>query len=320
MKEKLDDYFLGIISQADKRDLLDKVEADGECKKEFIRMQNTVALSKICPQKGDDKYVARMMDEFAKKKVRKQVRFTLWKTAKYAAIIAVLLVNAWFLFYSSEEEEEVTYTTIQVPKGQRVCMTLQDGTEAWLSPRSTLRIPSKFNTNERVIELDGEGYFAVAADKEKPFIVQTGKHNVRVLGTRFNVFSYSESHRFETDLLEGKVEVFNRFNPQIVTELSPGERVYLKNDQLVKTKSLFDNEDYLKNGIFSFSNKPFAEILEYLRLWYDIQFDVRDSAKKELLVSGKFRQSDEIKYILKALQGVHSFKYKEISDQTIEIY
>jgi ferric-dicitrate binding protein FerR (iron transport regulator) len=100
----------------------------------------------------------------------------------------------------------------------------------------------------------------------------------------------------------------------------PGEKASLKNNQLVKSISVFNNEECLKNGIFNFSNKPFNEIMEYLALWYDVRFDIKDSAKKELLVSGKFRQSDEIKIILKALQGVHTFKFKEINEQRIEIY
>jgi len=321
MKEELDKYFLGELSQVEKEVLLDQIESDEDKKAEFIRMQNTITLSGLFPQKGDQEWANRMRNELDKKVRRKYNRRILWIITRYAALIALLFVNGWLLADKIiVQEEEIAYTTIMVPKGQRICMTLEDGTEAWLSPRSVLRIPSGFNKKDRLVELDGEGYFAVKKNVEKPFLVQTEKHNVKVLGTRFNVFAYSASSRFEVDLLNGQVEVFDRDKPEEIFRLKPGERVTLINDQLILSTSRFDNEEYLKNGIFNFNNKPFGEILEYLTLWYDVEFEIKDSAKKELLVSGKFRQSDEIKNILKALQGVHTFHFKEINEQKIEIY
>ena len=322
MKEELDNYFLGNLSDEEKATLLDKIESDENQKSEFIRMQNTVALSKLYDQKGDREWAGRMIKELDRKAKQKQTRRIYLNMARYAAVIALVVINGWLFTdkISLLEEEETAYTVVEVPKGQRICMTLTDGTEIWLSPRSVLHIPEKFRKDERVVKLNGEGYFSVTKDDKKPFIVQTKLHNIKVLGTHFNVFSYSESERFTTDLLEGKVEVTNREKQENAIVLKPGEKVSLENNQLVKSISIFNNEDYLKNGIFSFSNKPFDEILEYLTLWYDVRFDIKDSAKKELLVSGKFRQSDEIKNILKALQGVHTFKFKEINEQRIEIY
>jgi len=321
MKEELDNYFLGELTDTEKNALFDKIESDEECKSEFIEMQNTVTLTQLLPQKDDNEFSSQMIGELFATVEKRRLRRTLWNVTKYAAVVALLIVNGWLVKEKVIAPAEViTYTTIEVPKGQRVSMTLQDGTEAWLSPRSVLRIPNQFNTKERFLELDGEGYFSVTKDEKRPFIVQTGQHRVKVLGTRFNVFAYSESNRFETDLLEGKVEVSDRFKPENMVSLTPGEKVTFMDNRLVKSISYFNNEDYLKNGVFSFSNKPFGEILEYLTLWYDIRFEIKDSAKKELLVSGKFRQSDEVKNILKALQGVHPFKYKEITEQKIEIY
>jgi ferric-dicitrate binding protein FerR (iron transport regulator) len=321
MKEELDNYLLGNLSDKEKIAFLDKIELDADGKSEFIRMQNTVALSKLYEQKGDKEWAGRMIHELDRKARRKQHRRIFLNVAKYAAVIALLVINGWlFTDRRSSTEEEVAYTVVNVPKGQRICMTLTDGTEVWLSPRSVLQIPEQFRKNERTVKLDGEGYFSVTKNDKKPFTVQTKRHNIKVLGTRFNVFAYSESERFETDLLEGKVEISDREKQGKPMILTPGEKASLKNNQLVKSISVFNNEEYLKNGVFNFNNKPFGEIMEYLTLWYDVRFDIKDSAKKELLVSGKFRQSDEIKIILKALQGVHTFRFKEINEQLIEIY
>lgn len=321
MNEDFDNYFSGALSDKEKRDFIERVASDETAKAEFIRMQQTVALSQLHTQKGDAAFASEMLYELDKTVRFKARRRIWWNMTKYAAVIAVLVINSWLLWDKfNPSEEELAYTVIEVPKGQRISMTLTDGTVAWLSPRSTLRIPNQFNKKERTVELDGEGYFTVTKDAQKPFFVKTGSHQVKVLGTRFNVFAYSKSKRFQTDLLEGRVEVADIRYPENVVQLQPGEKVMLENDRLVKSISHFNNEDYLKNGVFNFTNKPFGEILEYLTLWYDMTFDVKDPVKKEFPISGKFRQSDEVKNILKALQGVHAFKYTEIDEQNITIY
>jgi len=321
MKDELEKYFLGELSDLEKKSLLDKIESDENLKSEFFRMQHTVALSKLHPQKGDARLALLMINELDGKLKQKQTHRIMQRVIKYAAVVALLVMNSWLLFHrESVPEEEISYTTIEVPKGQRISMTLPDGTEAWLSPRTIMRISNQFNKKNRLLELNGEGYFVVTKNKEKPFIVRTDQHDIKALGTRFNVFSYEESSRFETDLLDGQVEVSGLNYPKQCVLLNPGERVALENNQLVKSISRFNNEEYLKNGIFNFNNKAFVEILEYMSLWYDVEFDIKDSAKKELLISGKFRQSDEVKNILKALQGVHKFRYKEIDERRIEIY
>lgn len=321
MKAQLDRYFLGELSDTEKESLFDQIESSPDNKAEFIRMQNTVTVSQLGKHKGDDEWAGRKLAELNTQIDRKQARRFFLGFVKYAAVIAILLVNIWLLADKFLPEEKAPlYTQIKVPTGQRIYMTLQDGTEAWLSPRSIIRIPSEFSKNERSVELDGEGFFAVTKDAKRPFIVKTQKYNIKVLGTRFNVFAYTQSKRFETNLVEGSVQVINSRRPEEQVTLKPDEMVSLKNGVLVKSASVFNNEEYLKSGIFYFSNKKFSEILDYLTLWYKVTFDIKDSAQIDKYVSGKFRQSDDIERILKALQGVHQFKYQINKNNEIKIY
>lgn len=321
MNEQLDKYFLGELSDTEKAILFDQIESSPENKTEFIRMQNTVTISKLAEQSKDNEWAAQKMKELETSINRKQIRRFYLNAAKYAAVIAILLANIWLLTDKFIPEEKLPlYTQIEVPKGQRIYMTFQDGTEAWLSPRSVIRIPSEFSKDERSVELDGEGFFSVTKDAKRPFIVKTQQYNIKVLGTKFNVFAYSKSKRFETNLVEGRVQVFNNNDPQENIILQPNEMVALTNGNLIKSMASFNNEDYLESGIFYFSNKKFSEILDYLTLWYNVKFSIKDSAKIDQYVSGKFRQSDDIERILKALQGVHHFKYKIINNEEIEIY
>mgnify|MGYP000004802238 CR=1 FL=1 len=82
-------------------------------------------------------------------------------------------------------------------------MELSDGTKVWLNSRTKIEYPAVFADKERRIKLDGEAYFQVAQNIHKPFIVQTPKGNVEVLGTQFNVESYSDDSTFATALMEG---------------------------------------------------------------------------------------------------------------------
>lgn len=321
MNEQLDKYFLGELSDTEKAILFDQIESSPKNKTEFIRMQNTVTISKLAEQSKDNEWAAQKIKELETSINRKQIRRFYLNAAKYAAVIAILLANIWLLTDKFIPEEKLPlYTQIEVPKGQRIYMTFQDGTEAWLSPRSVIRIPSEFSKDERSVELDGEGFFSVTKDAKRPFIVKTQQYNIKVLGTKFNVFAYSKSKRFETNLVEGRVQVFNNHDPEENIILQPNEMVALTNGNLIKSMASFNNEDYLESGIFYFSNKKFSEILDYLTLWYNVKFSIKDSAKIDQYVSGKFRQSDDIERILKALQGVHHFKYKIITNEEIEIY
>ena len=104
-------------------------------------------------------------------------------------------------------------------------MELSDGTKVWLNSRTKIEYPAVFADKERRIKLDGEAYFQVAQNIHKPFIVQTPKGNVEVLGTQFNVESYSDDSTFATALMEGAVKI-TAGNYQC--QLKPNQMAYLK--------------------------------------------------------------------------------------------
>lgn len=294
---------------------------DDLTKKELARLKNAYALSGLLPQEGDEENTRQGMKELHERIARRsRHRFRL-NILKYAAAISLLIVGTWFITYVCvSDDSETQFTEINVPKGQRVNIVLADGTSVWLSPRSRIKVPNEFKQNSRIVELDGEGFFEVTKNAKQPFIVKTKQYNVKVLGTRFNVFAYSEKSRFETCLVEGSVRVYNKDDENDGLNLKPNEKVSLEDNKLVKSASDFNNERYLESGVFSFQSKPFIEILEYLSLWYGVEFDVNRSVAIYRKISGKFRQSDEVDNILKALQGAHSFNFKRVDNNKIQIF
>ena len=321
MNELIDKYFAGEMTDREKKDLFDRIETDETLKKEFLRMQNVVALTGILSRQDDPEVSRKGKQHFAKLLFRKRLKRTITVSLKYAAVFAVLIAGTFYVTkqYLSEEFGK-NYTMITAPKGQRVKVDLPDGTVAWLSPCSSLRLSASFNESDRKVELDGATYFDVAKNLEKPFIVSAKGYRVRVLGTKFNISAYKNSAEFETDLVEGCVHIYDPADIRNEVFLQPKEKAVLWGDRLMKPESDFDNEEYLKNGIVSFLSEPFGRVLNSVALWNDVNFKIERSVNATQRISGKFRQSDSLESILKALQGAMPFKYKIVSEEEIIIY
>ena len=321
MNELIDKYFAGEMTDREKKDLFDRIETDETLKKEFLRMQNVVALTGILSRQDDPEVSRKGKQHFAKLLFRKRLKRTITVSLKYAAVFAVLIAGTFYVTkqYLSEEFGK-NYTMITAPKGQRVKVDLPDGTVAWLSPCSSLRLSASFNESDRKVELDGATYFDVAKNLEKPFIVSAKGYRVRVLGTKFNISAYKNSAEFETDLVEGCVHIYDPADIRNEVFLQPKEKAVLWGDRLMKRESDFDNEEYLKNGIVSFLSEPFGRVLNSVALWNDVIFKIERSVNATQRISGKFRQSDSLESILKALQGAMPFKYKIVSEEEIIIF
>ena len=141
------------------------------------------------------------------------------------------------------EQTPIALQTITVPAGQRINITLADGTNVWLNARTTIQYPITFNEKERLVKLDGEAYFDVTKDKSKPFIVQTNNYNVEVLGTKFDVDSYSETEIFETTLMEGSVRISSLTDANESLMLTPHNKAYLHDGKL-RVKPVDDYTPY----------------------------------------------------------------------------
>ena len=286
MNELIDKYFAGEMTDREKKDLFDRIETDETLKKEFLRMQNVVALTGILSRQDDPEVSRKGKQHFAQLLFRKRLKRTIIVSLKYAAVFAVLIAGTFYVTkqYLSEEFGK-NYTMITAPKGQRVKVDLPDGTVAWLSPCSSLRLSASFNESDRKVELDGATYFDVAKNPEKPFIVSAKGYRIRVLGTKFNISAYKNSAEFETDLVEGCVHIYDPTDIRNEVFLQPKEKAVLWGDRLMKRESDFDNEEYLKNGIVSFLSEPFGRVLNSVALWNDVNFKIERSVNATQRIS-----------------------------------
>lgn len=323
MHELLNKYFAGTITQPERSVLFQEIDSDAALKKEFARMQNIMAISGMANKEGDEQWVVQKMSELMHVAARRRQRRVLITTLKYAAV-AFFVSCIWMVYayqQAMKDAKDNSYTYIEAPKGQSIHVVLPDGTETWLSSRTKLSIPTQFNKKERTIELDGEAFFTVSQDEEKPFTVKTRQYNIQVTGTQFNVFAYSESPIFKTDLVEGSVFIYDKDDAGKTLHLNPEETAFLgDNGELAKSYSTFSYSRYIMNGIYHFENISFKEIRDCLELWYNVKIHLRKEEISSYVFSGKFRQSDKIELILQAIKETGKFNYKLIDEYEIEIY
>jgi ferric-dicitrate binding protein FerR (iron transport regulator) len=159
---------------------------------------------------------------------------------RYAAIFIIAFSIGGFLFYYLGNHHATlpkeSFSELNVPLGSRAKFSLPDGTTVTLNAGSRLKYDNRFGLSERVVQLEGEGYFKVAKDASKPFIVKTLYLSVRALGTEFNVKAYPDDKTIETTLVEGAVniEAISDRKDAEIHVLKPNQKfTYFKKDSTI---------------------------------------------------------------------------------------
>ncbi|MFT4224307.1 MAG: FecR family protein [Dysgonomonas sp.] len=220
------------------------------------------------------------------------------------AVVVTILSGLWYLHLT--EKEESGMQTISVPAGQHINITLPDGSNVWLNARTTIQYPISFGKKERLVKLDGEAYFDVTKNENCPFIVETPKSKLEVLGTTFNVISYSNNNTYEVALIEGSVKV-NIGNEALT--LAPQHKINIE-DEKIKVTLIDDYNLYRwKEGLICFNKESFDEIIRKLEKSYDVKLIIQNTKIKDVLYTGKFRLTDGVDYALRVLQKDIKFKY-----------
>ena len=227
-----------------------------------------------------------------------------------AAAFAAIAVVAFIMFSVGRDSSPMPplyLRSVTAPPGKELCMTLDDGTLVWLNSNSTLTIGDDEGDGVRRVQLEGEGYFKVAHDRTRPFIVHAAGLGVKVLGTEFNVKSYKDKGIWETALLDGSVAILDKNEKEILT-IVPGTMVSYADSKLVA--STLKKENYLwKDGVLFFDDMTLREILAYVSEYYDVSIDVPESPVFNKRYTGKFKSLDGYAHILKVLKTDSGFKY-----------
>lgn len=273
---------------------------------------------------------------------------------RYAAAAAVALALGWGslkLFHKSHSAEplkELAGGEILARPGTRTRLVLSDGTQVWLNSNSKLKYGSDFNTRSREVQLEGEAYFDVARNAERPFVVHSSNIAIRVLGTSFTVKSYESDETVEATLLRGAIEVSRQDNPNAPRViLKPNEKLIFRKHPLAavvidsKRRSrggasvtvpsdisvntipinVPDSEKVETSWMYNklvFSGDSFRELADKMERWYNVKIDLRDEGLYKYRFGGVFTQ-ETIEQALHALQLTARFSY-HIRGSQVDIY
>lgn len=261
-----------------------------------------------------------------------------WGVRVAAAAVVITITTIGYLLhqqnrkqYPSTNAKESLEIVVNVPNGERKKIILPDSTSIQLNSGSQLVYNKNFGEGNREVRLTGEAFFEVTKDAEHPFLVNTNRMTVKVLGTVFNVKAYNTKEDIETTVVEGKVEVSLNEGSEKKVILLPNEKISLKNDGLVKTgnnsiaphvgisyevKTV--NSNIKQSGIpeevawikekVIFTDETFETVALKMERWYNVRIHFDNEKMKSALINGDFEKVD-INKAMQILQMLVGFKY-----------
>lgn len=306
MDKRLTDYFEGSLDKGACSSLLAEVMDDGELTSQYVICKHISSLIDLSARNIDETAGLKSYESFIKSRKRSRIMRLAVRVAGYAAVVAAaVIITQWYVSKRPSGEEltaVVQNQSTSAPAGQRAMVSLPDGTEVILNANSTLSYPSAFGA-ERRVELVGEAVFDVSRDEAHPFIVSTGKMDVKVLGTRFDVSVYP-GENLMVSLMEGAVSVYSPENEAEAYILSPGET-------LVETGSGYEmtamNDEFTAwvDGFFLFRNRTLADIISQLEKYYSVDISVENPSVLDYRFTGRFLQNEGVMEILRVFQKIY---------------
>jgi len=197
-------------------------------------------------------------------------------------------------------DEAQKINTLSTPAGGKFSVVLSDGSKVWLNASSSIKFPAAFSGDSRRVEIKGEAYFEIEKDAARPFYVNNGSSEIKVLGTHFNVMAYPDEYRSELTLLEGAVQFTKNGHAEL---LKPGRQI-LYTESNNQTKQIDANIEEVmawKNDLFVFNNTNIDEVMKQLVRWYNVKVKY-EGDKPDISFTGVIPRNANVSKILKALE------------------
>lgn len=326
-QEQIPEFIVAYLHKtADEEDIALSLEwlKDPENRKIFDQLEKINRLSGDVQLLDDFNASSAKKKVYSKFKANKILVVTNW-VQRIAAflLIPVLLGGIWLYFEKVNLQNslvgQVVHQEIITQPGTKTHLFLPDSTEVWLNSASKLRFPTTFTGDNRKIELDGEAYFKVFHNKEKPFIVKTVYLDVEALGTSFNLSAYADDYKISTTLEEGKVRITNEQHPNKAYVMTPGSQVnFYPEKQDYKSEEVRVNDVIAwKDGVLVFSETPFNEVAAKLGRWFNAEIKITDPSIVNYRFTGTFT-SESLDQVLHLLTLSAPIDYSVSERQVLE--
>ena len=288
------------------------IEASPENRKEFEELDLifTATLIHAPRKKGDIR---------PKQKNTSPLRKASIWTGRAAAVIALAFILNYFL-PTGGGNKDGELCSIEVPAGERLRISLTDGTGVWLNGGTKLEYPAVFAKNSRRVSVSGEALFEVAHDAKRPFFVETFAAEIEVLGTKFNVIADRKSDSFQAALLDGSLQV-SSLAPEfanVAVLLRPGELAVYDSGRL--NVRPIDNPGAYSwiDGIINIRGLRFEDIMARLENAFDVKIVIKRETMPAMdFIGGEFRISYGIENVLNILQYGSDFRYEFDKEKNI---
>lgn len=255
--------------------------------------------------------------------INKRTRDFHYKIATTTAA-AVTIIFALFFAYknysttTSKPNQELAKQEIKIGTGERAIYTLRDGSKVILHAGSRLEIPLKFNKNKRELYLEGEAYFEVSHDKNKPFIVNVENAYTRVLGTKFLVRAWPDKkNEIDVIVTEGSVALgaksqkyFNHSNEAVIIKNQKG---HIGKTGIPEVATNIDVNWHLGwvKGKLTFENRPLNEIIPKLEAWYAIDIKTANEQIREKKLTAEIDYTQPMDEVLRGIALSLDLKFEK---------
>ena len=263
--------------------------------------------------------------------------------------LLVLTTGTIYLFTqkkAANQSAEQAISSIVTKNGNRTKIVLPDGSQVWLNAGSNLDYNNSiFNKDLREVTLNGEAYFDVTKNAEKPFIIHTKKMDVKVIGTAFNVRSYSYEKTAEASLIRGSIEVTLKDRKDQVITLKPNEKISIATDEPEQQVSKPGKTTAVKNDVKSipqiivkelktnptnniiaeiawtqnklyFEDENLENIAPMLERWFGKKVEITNTSLKNLRYYGNF-ENETMEEVLSYLKLSKPFNFKIEADSVL---
>lgn len=325
------DYFEGRLSEIEEKELLLWLEADEANKKKFSEMADWWAIAHVPLFKKNIK--SDFQDHFghlaSKSLPLKDNKLFNWRLlGKVAASVLLVAAISTTSYYAGKngrkpEQEQIAWFETVTPSGSLAKVVLPDHSVVWVNAGSSLKYSLDFHKKNREVSLNGEAYFEVTKDSLRPFIVKSGKLDILVLGTCFNVKAYDNEETIDVALVSGKVNVHladnnKKENAKEIT-LAPSRMMsYNKETSQVKMSEVDATSVYAwTNGWIKFDELPFDRIAKDLERKFNVRIIIKSKFLHKEIFSGSFSANHSLDYILREVDVEKKYSWKQIGNEFI---
>lgn len=252
------------------------------------------------------------------------------RALKVAAIFMLISVAGLWIYHQQalkKEHPEIVWRESTTKKGEKLTVTLNDGTSIKLNSASILKYPNGLVEGKRMVILQGEAFFEVAENPKIPFQVRTNGLYTTVLGTSFNIRALPGEGNIKVAVKTGSVRVSSQHGEGQNESARISEDLVLLPDEMATyskqtgetEKTLFDERQVFswKDGILIFNNNNIQEVISTLEKWYGVEFNIQGSINRDKDFSGAYEKKP-LKAVMEGLSFVYDFDY-EIDENTVTL-